>query len=198
MIIDVQRDFCPGGALPVPEGDRVIEALNKYISLFLDLNLPIIATRDWHPEDSSHFKSHGGRWPEHCVHDSNGAEFHPLLMLPKSSTIVSKGIYPEEEGYSAFDGYTEKGSRLEEFLARTSIDTIYAAGLATDYCVKTTVIEALKRGYKVFLLEDAVKGVDLNKGDSERAIEEMSSSGARLIRLTELKGLINNPADTIW
>ncbi len=198
LIVDVQRDFCPGGALPVEAGDEIVPALNRYIAIFRDLNLPIVASRDWHPPDSSHFKEHGGKWPAHCVKDTPGAGFHPDLKLPRSALVVSKGIYVEEEGYSAFDGYDTTGQRLAEFLGRFSVDAIYVAGLATDYCVKATVLEALKREYNVFLLEDAVKGVDMNKGDSAKAIDEMVRAGARLVKMDEVENILSNPADTVW
>ncbi|MEK6531128.1 MAG: nicotinamidase [Deltaproteobacteria bacterium] len=198
LIVDVQMDFCPGGSFPVEGGDEVVPVINRYVALFRDLNLPIIASRDWHPPESSHFKGHGGSWPAHCVQGTTGAGFHPELKLPRSAVIISKGIYVEEEGYSAFDGYDADGRRLDEFFARFSVDAIYLAGLATDYCVKATALEALKRAYKVFLLEDAVKGVDKNKGDSDRSVAEMVNAGARPVKIKEVMDILSNPADTVW
>ena len=181
IIIDVQNDFCPGGALPVADGDRVVPALNRYIEKFTREKLPIFATRDWHPEKTIHFKAHGGLWPPHCIQGSKGAEFRSDLALPADAVIVSAGMAPDEEGYSGFDGVDPAGVGLAELLRRSNVARIFVGGLATDYCVKQTVLDGLKRGFAVTLLEDASRGVELTPGDSQHAIEEMVRAGANAI-----------------
>lgn len=178
VIVDVQNDFCPGGALPVKDGDKVVPVLNRYIERFRRQGLPIFATRDWHPEKTSHFKDYGGAWPPHCIQGTDGAQFHPALELPDDVIIVSKGMDPGEDAYSGFQGRNEQGAKLGSLLRARGVERIFVGGLATDYCVKHTVLDGLKEGFKVVLLEPAVRGVDLQPGDSERAIEEMTRAGA--------------------
>jgi nicotinamidase/pyrazinamidase len=180
VIIDVQNDFCPGGALAVTGGDQVVPALNRYIDKFRRSNLPIIATRDWHPEKTTHFKSYGGPWPPHCIQGTKGAEFHADLVLPANTVIVSSGTAPDEEGYSGFEGRDDHGASLADVLRANAVERIFVGGLATDYCVKHTVLDGLKHGFKVTVLEDAIRGVNLNLGDSERAIAEMRRAGAEI------------------
>ena len=179
LIIDVQNDFCPGGALAVADGDRIVPALNRYIEKFSQERLRIFATRDWHPEKTKHFKAYGGLWPPHCIQGTRGAEFRADLALPKDTVVVSGGMAPDEEGYSGFDGRDEKGLGLADLLHAFAVKRIFVGGLATDYCVKETVLDGLKHGFKVVLLEDAVRGVNLKPDDSERAIEEMVRAGAQ-------------------
>lgn len=178
MVVDVQNDFCPGGALPVADGDKVVPVLNRYIGKFQEGKLPIVATRDLHPEKTSHFKAFGGVWPAHCVQGTGGAKFHPALNLPVDAVIVSKGTEPDEDSYSGFQGRDEKGEKLSDRLRRLGVERIFVGGLATDYCVKHTVLDGLKEGFKVVLLEDAIRGVNLKPVDSERAIAEMVQAGA--------------------
>jgi len=185
VVIDVQNDFCPGGALAVAEGDRVVAPLNRYIGMFADVGLPVFATRDWHPEKTIHFKAYGGLWPPHCIQGSKGAEFRADLALPNDAVIVSAGMSPDEEGYSGFDGVDSSGVGLAELLRRSNVTHIYVGGLATDYCVKQTVLDGVKRGFSVTLLEDAVRGVELAPGDSQRAIQEMLQAGADSIHHTD-------------
>ena len=181
IVVDVQNDFCPGGALAVAEGDRVVAPLNRYIERFADAGLPIFATRDWHPEKTIHFKAYGGLWPAHCIQGTKGAEFRADLALPEDAVIVSAGTASDEEGYSGFDGVDSSGVGLMELLLRPNVTRVYVGGLATDYCVKQTVLDGLKRGFSVTLLEDAVRGVELTPGDSQRAIQEMLQAGADAI-----------------
>ncbi|RJS80719.1 bifunctional nicotinamidase/pyrazinamidase, partial [Candidatus Bathyarchaeota archaeon] len=181
IIVDVQRDFCQGGALAVPNGDEVVPVLNEYIEKFKSAGAAVIATRDWHPRNHVSFRSRGGPWPEHCVQNTAGAEFHPRLNLPSDVIVVSKGTEPDKEAYSGFEG-TDLESKLREL----GVSKIFVGGLATDYCVKHTVLDGLKRGFEVYLLEDAVRGVDVQKGDSEKAIEEMVKKGAKRLRLEDL------------
>jgi nicotinamidase/pyrazinamidase len=182
VIIDVQNDFCPGGALPVADGHGVVPVLNRQIEKFQSAGLPIMATRDWHPERTSHFKAYGGVWPPHCVRGTKGAEFHPELKLPPDAIIFSTGMAADEDGYSGFQGKDANGVALADVLRSLGVEQILVGGLATDYCVKHTVLDGLKAGFKVVLLEDAIRGVDLNLGDSERAITEMLRAGAERSR----------------
>jgi nicotinamidase/pyrazinamidase len=178
IIVDVQNDFCPGGALAVSGGDEVVPVLNRVIEKFTAAGLPIFATRDWHPEKTSHFKAYGGVWPVHCVQGTRGAEFHPGLRLDKDVIVVSAGMLPNEDGYSGFQATDPSGSRLAELLRRKSVERIFVGGLATDYCVKHTVLDGLKEGFEVLLLTDAIRGVNLKPHDGELAIAEMVSAGA--------------------
>ncbi|MFQ5465749.1 MAG: nicotinamidase [Thermodesulfobacteriota bacterium] len=186
VVVDVQRDFCPGGALAVPEGDRVVPALNGYIERFASAGLPVYATRDRHPARTVHFKEYGGTWPAHCVMDTPGAEFHPDLRLPGGAVIITKGTDPARDSYSGFDGADPEGRGLAESLRARGVGTIYVGGLATDYCVRATVLDGLKNGFKVTLLVDAVRGVDVSEGDSERAVREMEEAGARTVTIEDL------------
>lgn len=178
LVVDVQVDFCPGGALAVPEGDRVLGPLNRYLSLFSESSVPVFASRDWHPLTSKHFRENGGAWPPHCVQNTPGAVFHPNLRLPEGTIVVSKGISDWDDGYSAMEGVTENGTQLTMLLRRMALDRLYVGGLATDYCVKETVLQALKEGFAVTLLTDAIRGVDVEPGDSQRAAKAMLEAGA--------------------
>ncbi|MGH7830859.1 MAG: bifunctional nicotinamidase/pyrazinamidase [Candidatus Binatia bacterium] len=179
LIVDVQNDFCPGGALPVKDGDRVVPVLNRYIKMFEKAKLPILATRDWHPEKTTHFNTYGGVWPPHCVQGTKGAEFHPDLALPAGVCVISKGMGPEEDSYSAFQGRDLAGLGLADILRGRGVERIFVGGLATDYCVKFTVLDGVKEEFEAILLVDAIRGVDLRAGDSDRAIEEMVRAGAK-------------------
>jgi nicotinamidase/pyrazinamidase len=178
IIVDVQNDFCPGGALAVQDGDEVVPILNRYIDRFRTAGMPIVATRDWHPLKTTHFKNYGGVWPEHCVQESGGASFHPNLKVSPDTIVVSKGTAADEDSYSGFDGKDSAGTRLAELLRGLDVKRIYVGGLATDYCVRHTVIDGLKLGFAVVLLGDAIRGVDLTPGDSEKALGEMRAAGA--------------------
>jgi len=183
ILVDVQNDFCPGGSLAVKGGDEVVPVLNRAIDKFTAAGLPIFATRDWHPEKTQHFKAYGGLWPVHCVQGTRGAEFHPGLHLNKDVVVVSAGMLPTEEGYSGFQSTDTSGSGLAELLHRKGVERLFVGGLATDYCVKHTVLDGLKEGFKVLLLVDAVRAVNLNFGDGDRAIEEMTKAGATVAGL---------------
>ena len=186
LIVDMQKDFCPGGSLAVKDCSKVIKNINTYIEKFKEKGLPIFASRDWHPAESSHFKKFGGKWPEHCIQNTEGAEFHPDLNLPPETIIISKGIYEGEDGYSAFEGRDDKGRLLDTILKDIEVKELYICGLATDYCVKSSSLDAIN-DYKVFLLEDAIEGVDVNYGDSQKAINEMKKKGIALINLNTIK-----------
>lgn len=186
LIVDVQGDFCPGGALPVPEGDQVVPVLNRAIERFRQAGALVVASRDWHPERSTHFAAYGGRWPVHCVQGTEGAAFHPDLKLPADAIVVSKGMGEDEDGYSAFEARTEDGVPLEDVLRNRGVRRLVVGGLATDYCVRASVLGALERGFEVLVLQDAIRGVDVQPGDSQRAIAEMQEKGARLVSLEEV------------
>ena len=180
VLIDVQKDFCSGGGLAVPEGDQVVPVLNRYIQIFKTAHLPVFATRDWHPEKTNHFKTYGGVWPPHCIKGTPGAEFHPDLALFDEVVTVSSGAVPDEDGFSGFEARDSRGSLLADLLHAKGVNRIFVGGLATDYCVRATVLDGLKLGFKVVLIKDAVRGVDLKPGDSQRAVEEMVRLGAEL------------------
>jgi nicotinamidase/pyrazinamidase len=186
LIVDVQNDFCPGGALAVHEGDQVVPVLNRYSARFRTLGLPIFASRDWHPRRSAHFAEFGGPWPVHCVQETPGAAFHPDLVLPDSANIISKGVDLEDDGYSGFEGIFPDGGTLEERLAHERIEHVYVGGLATDYCVRSSALDARKSGRRVTLLIDAVRGVEVHSGDSERALVEMTRAGIETATLGTL------------
>jgi nicotinamidase/pyrazinamidase len=179
VVVDVQNDFCPGGALAVRDGDQVVAVLNRVIAEFEQAGLPVIATRDWHPERTTHFHTHGGKWPPHCVQGTQGAEFHPDLTLG-SAVIVSKGREEDADSYSGFDGVDAREVRLADLLRERGVERLVVGGLATDYCVKQTALDGLQQGFKVVVLEDAVRGVDLKPDDARRAIDEMKQAGAKI------------------
>jgi nicotinamidase/pyrazinamidase len=186
LIVDVQNDFCPGGALAVPEGDQVVPVLNRYAERFARAGAAVFASRDWHPARTRHFQAWGGAWPPHCLQDTGGAAFHPGLRLPAATAIVSKGMDPEVDAYSAFEGSTADGRNLEAALAARGVTRLFVGGLATDYCVKASVLDALARGFEVLVLEDGVRAVDVQPGDGVRALGEMTRAGARGVSLERL------------
>ena len=186
LVVDIQNDFCPGGALAVPEGDAIIPKVNRAIRMFVRRGLPVIATRDWHPRVTRHFKAYGGAWPAHCVQRTKGARWHPNLRLPDGVLVMSKGMDPEEDSYSAFQAFSPKGRDMESVLRELGVDELFVCGLATDYCVRATSLDALKRGFRVRVLKDAVKGVDVKPGDSAAALREIRAHGTELMEARDL------------
>ena len=186
LIVDVQRDFCTGGALAVPNGDRVVAPLNRISRVWAQAGRPVYVSRDWHPSTSAHFATHGGRWPVHCVANTPGAGFHDDLDLPDGAVIVTKGESPSADGYSAFEGRTPAGVSFEDDLRQHRVTDLLVGGLATDYCVRQSVLDAIRAGFEVGVLTDAVAGVDLTGGDSERALDEMQTAGARLTTVSAM------------
>jgi nicotinamidase/pyrazinamidase len=178
LIVDVQKDFCPGGALAVPGGDRVVPVLNGHIANAEARGWTIYASRDWHPRETGHFQAFGGQWPPHCVQESEGARFHDALRLPPSAIVITKGQAPDSHGYSALEGLTPDGHTLLDDLRARQIERLYVGGLATDYCVKHSVLDARAAGLDVVVLGGAIAGVDLQPGDSTRALAEMEAAGA--------------------
>jgi nicotinamidase/pyrazinamidase len=175
LVVDVQVDFCPGGALPVKNGDKVVPEINRIINAFDELGLPIFFTRDWHPANHISFKSQGGVWPPHCVQDSRGARFHPALRIPLGAAVISKGGVPEEEAYSGF-----QGTDLETRLRKLGVDEIVLCGLATDYCVKESALDALRAGFRVSVIRDCIRAVDVKPGDGATALSAMKKAGAKI------------------
>jgi len=175
IVVDVQNDFCPGGTLAVPHGDEVVQPLNELIDDFLERGAPVYKSRDWHPATTKHFAAYGGTWPVHCVQNTKGAEFHPALRDDSRIAVISKGL-DDKDSYSAFD-QTELAAQLHH----QNIDEVVVGGLATDYCVKNTVLDALANGFKVKVLKNAMRAVDLQPGDGDRAMKEMRAAGAEIV-----------------
>jgi nicotinamidase/pyrazinamidase len=176
VVVDVQNDFCPGGSLAVAHGDEVVTPLNKLIREFLDRGEPVYKTRDWHPARTKHFAAYGGVWPVHCVQDTHGAEFHADLLDDPRINIVSKGSDESADGYSGFDG-----TNLGELLRQKGVEEIWVGGLATDYCVKETVLDGVRQGFQVKALADSMRAVNVNSGDGAKAIAQMRAAGAEIV-----------------
>ena len=177
LIVDVQNDFCPGGALPTQKGNIIIPVINNLMDKF-DL---IISSRDWHPENTIHFN----RWAVHCVKESHGADFPADLNREKINQIFEKGTGSKDDGYSAFEA-TNKN--LEEYLKEKEVDELYITGLTAEYCVKSTVLDALKYGFKTFVIKDAIEGIRQYKDDFDNAFEEMKNAGAIIITSDDVDG----------
>ncbi len=193
LLIDIQNDFLPGGALPVPEGDLIVPVVNRLMPQF-DL---VVATQDWHPPEHGSFAAnHPGRtvydsidldglsqtlWPVHCVQNTAGAEFAPGLQTGSIARVFPKGMDPRIDSYSGFyDNGHRASTGLADWLRDRGATELWVAGLATDYCVKFTVLDALKEGFRVHVLTQACRGVDLAPGDCDRALAEMQAAGAVL------------------
>jgi nicotinamidase/pyrazinamidase len=162
--------------LAVGKGDEVVAPLNQLMKEFLDRGEPVYKTRDWHPPQTNHFAAYGGIWPFHCIQNTNGAEFHPDLMDDPRITVISKGVDDTTDGYSGFDG-----TNLTDLLREEGVSEIWVGGLATDYCVKQTVIDGVRQGFKVKALADAMRAVNVNPDDGANAIEQMKSVGAEIV-----------------
>ena len=173
LLIDLQNDFFPGGALPVQDAYEIVGPVNEYISKFSDKKLPIFVSRDWHPPVSRHFKEGGGDWPPHCVQGTEGARFHPGIRVPPNAVVISKGMDPEGDVYSDFQSYGPEEEPFRTILEAMGVRELYVAGLATDYCVKATVLDACNLGYRVIVLLDGIRGVNIDVNDSARAIDRM-------------------------
>jgi nicotinamidase/pyrazinamidase len=173
LVTDMQIDFLPGGALPVEGADELIPAINDYIRRFEDIPAQVVATRDWHPANHISFKAQGGPWSPHCVEDTEGARFSPQIKFPDHTTVISKATDPQHEAYSAFDT-----TNLDNELRELGVKRLFVAGVATDYCVVSTVLDACKLGFEVIVLMDAVLGINVRPGDVDRAVEIMIKNGA--------------------
>lgn len=186
IVVDIQNDFCSGGSLAVPDGDAVAPVMNRYMEQAEAAGIPIFISRDWHPPVTSHFADYGGAWPPHCVQGTRGAELHPDLRAPATALLASKGMDPRDDGYSNMDAVLPDGQVLLDRLRALGVTRIFVGGLATDYCVKATTLDALEAGLGVTLLLDACRAVDVTTGDGERAIEEMTAAGALMATNAQL------------
>ena len=182
IIVDLQNDFCPGGSLAVVGGDQVVEPINRYLDHCRESHIPVFYTRDWHPTDHCSFKIQGGLWPSHCVADSPGADFHKELKIVHPAEIISKADKKDEDVYSGFEG-----TELDDKLKSLKVEHLVIAGLATDYCVKETVLDALKNGFRVTILKEGIRAVNVNPEDGENGLKEMIFKGAEI---SELKTLL--------
>lgn len=181
IVVDMQNDFLPGGSLAVPDGDAVVPVLNRYLAEFSARELPVYATRDWHPANHCSFKARGGPWPPHCIAESPGAQFAALLRFPSGTLVISKATQPDKDAYSGFEG-----TDLDARLRARKIKRLFVGGLATDYCVLNTVRDALGLGYEVYLLTDAIRAVNVKPADGPGAAAEMQRLGAKPITLAAL------------
>lgn len=175
LVVDIQNDFCPGGALAVKEGDAIIPVVNRLVRLFLEREATVAYSRDWHPEDHSSFREEGGPWPPHCVAGTRGSAFHPSLHVPLYPLIISKGT-GNDEALSAFDG-----TNLHERLQQRGVTRLFVVGLATDYCVKATALDGLSLGYETIVLADATRPVDISPGDGEKALQNVTLRGGYIM-----------------
>lgn len=181
IVIDMQNDFLPGGNLAVAGGNEIIPQLNRYLAHFAAYQLPVFATRDWHPVSHCSFQSQGGPWPPHCIAGSDGAAIHSDLKLPANVRIISKATSPETDAYSGFTG-----TQLNELLQSLHIQRVFIGGIATEYCVFNTVKDALRLQYTTFILEDAARAINQRPGDGQRALEEMIQLGATPLHYKDL------------
>jgi nicotinamidase/pyrazinamidase len=176
LIVDVQNDFCPGGALAVPEGDKVVPVINKLQDKFT----VVVASKDWHPQGSVHFK----HWPPHCVQNTRGAEFHPQLQSENIQQVFLKGTRDKDDGYSAFEA---TNLNLNEYLNSKGVTELYVTGLATDYCVKASAIDAAKKGFSVFVVTDAVSAVNVKPDDGQESLQLMRAAGVTLVDSSQVQ-----------
>jgi nicotinamidase/pyrazinamidase len=173
IVTDIQNDFCPGGSLGVPGGDRIAARMTEVAGAFHERGARVFATQDWHPAGHSSFAEKGGPWPAHCVQGSSGADFHPNLKLPIGTVVIRKGSNPEVDAYSGF-----LDSDLRERLEEAAIERVFVGGIATEYCVLNTVLDASRYGFEVFVLRDVSAAINVNAGDEDEAYAQMSAAGA--------------------
>ena len=181
IIVDVQGCFLPGGVLGVSGADRIIPLLNRVIGIFVEMELPVLLSRDWHPLNHCSFRERGGPWPRHCVQNTPEAGFSPELKLPGGVAVFSKGTDPDREEYSAWLAKDEEGKTLRERIGELSAKRLFIGGLTTEYCVLNTIKDARLDDYDMYVIEDAVRAVDVNPGDGAKALEEMVALGATLV-----------------
>ena len=172
VVVDVQNDFCPGGALAVPDGDAVVDPINR-LAAAADF---VVATRDWHPVDHGSFSSQGGTWPVHCVQHTPGAQLHDGIDQSRIDAIIDKGQVSDREGYSGFEG-----TDLEQLLRSRGVDTVHVAGLALDYCVRATALDAKRAGFNVVVHRGATRPVDVQPGDGDRAVQDLREAGVEVV-----------------
>jgi nicotinamidase/pyrazinamidase len=186
LITDIQIDFLPGGALPIDKGNEIIPVVNDYIKRFAASKAHVLASRDWHPLNHISFKAQGGLWPPHCVQETTGAKFSPDLKLPPHSIVISKATNPQIEAYSAFDG-----TNLAHELRTLGVKRLFVGGLATDYCVVNTVVDACKLGFETVVLLDATLGINAEPGDVDRAIATMLENGAQQVTVVDFSEAVD-------
>jgi nicotinamidase/pyrazinamidase len=190
ILVDIQNDFCPGGALAVNQGDQIVPIVNRLIPEF-----PlVISTQDWHPANHISFKPRGGPWPPHCVQGTRGAELHPDLKTDTIAYYFRKASSPDRDDYSEFAGKDDRGRSLDETLKSHGVKQLYVVGLATDYCVLETVLDGIKYGYEVYPVTDAMRAVNVNLDDGEKALQKMAGSGAHLVTSDEVINLAGSAA----
>jgi nicotinamidase/pyrazinamidase len=190
ILVDIQNDFCPGGALAVSEGDQIVPAVNRLIPVF-----PlVISTQDWHPANHISFKERAGPWPPHCVQGTRGAALHSGLKTDTIAHYFRKASSPDKDDYSEFAGKDDRGRTLDEVLRSHGVRKLYVAGLATDYCVLETVLDGLKHDYEVFAVTNAMRAVNVNPADGEEALRKMAGSGAHLVTSDEVLNLAGGSA----
>lgn len=177
LIVDVQNDFCSGGALATQGGEEVAPVINSIVDKF-DL---VLASKDWHPAQTVHFD----KWPVHCVQGTIGAEFHPDLNTEYIDQVLEKGTANVDDGYSAFEA---TNLNLTQFLESKKVDAVYVCGIATDYCVLSTALDSVKSGFKTFVIQDAIRAVNLQQGDAEKAIEQMRQAGCTVLNSDQILG----------
>jgi len=182
VVVDMQLDFMPGGALPVPGADEIVGRVNEYVELFTRAGATAVFTRDWHPPNHISFRTRGGPWPPHCVQGTPGASFHPGLRIPRDALVVSKATDPDREAYSGFEG-----TELDAELRRRGVRRLFVCGVAAEYCVKATALDGVRLGYQVLLLADAVRGVNSPPNLVRRAIDEMLDAGVVLVEMGDLE-----------
>lgn len=180
LLVDPQNDFCPGGSLPVAEGDQVMPVLSAWAASAASAGIPVFVSRDWHPPRTSHFREQGGVWPPHCVQHTPGATFHESLRLPPGAVVVSKGMGETEDAYSAFQARDENGTMLADLLRERGVEHLYVMGLATDYCVKASTLGGIEAGFRVTVVQPGCRAVDLQPGDGRAALAAMQTAGAAL------------------
>jgi nicotinamidase/pyrazinamidase len=184
VLVDIQNDFCPGGALAVPQGDGIIPIVNRLAPLFGF----VAATQDWHPPNHISFKDQGGDWPPHCIQGTFGAQLHPGLEKSNIDLVVKKAFSPERDVFEGLEAVDTDAVKLDVALRQREISNIYVVGLATDYCVRSTVLDALDKGYEVYAIVDAMRAVDVRPDDGARALEEMDARGAHLVTSAQVLG----------
>jgi nicotinamidase-related amidase len=191
ILVDIQNDFCPGGELAVTEGDQIVPAVNRLMTKF-----PlVISTQDWHPPNHISFKGRGGPWPPHCVQGTRGAQLHSDLDIGKIAHYFRKASSPDRDAYSGFAGRDDRGLTMDEVLKSNGVTKLYVVGLATDYCVLETVLDALRRGYEVCGVTDAMRAVNANPVDGQEALRKMGESGAHLVTSDEVLNLAGSSAN---
>jgi len=176
LVVDVQNDFCPGGSLAVPGGDKVVPVINKLMEKFS----VVVASKDWHPHKTVHFQ----KWPVHCVHNSKGAEFHPGINDVRIQQVFLKGTGDRDDGYSAYEA---TNLDLAKYLKERDVDELYVVGLATDYCVRASALDSVKHGFTTFVVSDAVAAVNVKAQDGEKALREMKEQGVTLIESRDVR-----------